>query len=123
MSNGNSAPGTEGGGRRVFFVLLAILMVASLGFSLYTFSTVAEREAEDSESLIHVRDIRLNSPEIASLANEATRGDFDAFPKLRSLAEAMDSSVAHLGGAAGRIITESDVGLVPILVAEQDVGE
>ena len=117
MSNGNKAPGAAGE-RRTFFVLLAIIMVATLGLSLYTFSTVAEREAEDSESLIHVRDIRLNSPELAQLSNEATRGNFDAFPQLRQVAEALDASVAHLGGEAGRILRESDLGQAPDAGAE-----
>jgi len=108
MSNGNTATG--GGGRRVFFLLMAAIMVASLGFSLYTFSTVARQEAEDSESLIHVRDLRLNTPELAALSNDATRGDFDSFPKLRRLAEEIDASVAHLGGEAGRIMQEHEVG-------------
>jgi twitching motility protein PilJ len=117
MSNGNKAPGAAGE-RRTFFVLLALIMVATLGLSLYTFSTVAEREAEDSESLIHVRDIRLNSPELAQLSNEATRGNFNAFPQLRQVAEALDASVAHLGGEAGRILRESDLGQTPAAGAE-----
>lgn len=117
MSNGNKAPGAAGE-RRTFFVLLALIMVATLGLSLYTFSTVAEREAEDSESLIHVRDIRLNSPELAQFSNEATRGNFDAFPQLRQVAEALDASVAHLGGEAGRILRESDLGQTPAEGAE-----
>ena len=108
MSNGNTATG--GGGRRVFFLLLAAIMVGSLGFSLYTFSTVARQEAEDSESLIHVRDLRLNTPELATLSNDATRGDFGSFAKLRRLAEEIDASVAHLGGEAGRIMQEHEVG-------------
>ncbi|HEY5719291.1 MAG TPA: methyl-accepting chemotaxis protein [Gammaproteobacteria bacterium] len=109
MSNGNTATGTRGE-RRTFFFLLAVIMVASLGFALYTFATVAELEAEDSESLIHVRDVRLNTPELAQLANRVTRGDFDTYPKLRQLATEIDASIAHLGGQAGRIISETDLG-------------
>ena len=109
MSNGKAATG-GGGERRVFFILLAIIMAGTLGFALYTFSRVAELEAEDSESLIHVRDVRLNSPELIQLARSATRGDFDAFGRLRSLAEEVDASVAHLGGEAGRVISEVDIG-------------
>lgn len=109
MSNGKAATG-GGGERRVFFILLAIIMAVTLGFALYTFSRVAELEAEDSESLIHVRDVRLNSPELIQLARSATRGDFDAFGRLRSLAEEVDASVAHLGGEAGRVISEVDIG-------------
>ena len=109
MSNGKAATGGAGE-RRIFFILLALIMAVTLGFALYTFSRVAELEAEDSESLIHVRDIRLNSPELAQLARSATRGNFDAFPRLRRIAEEVDASVAHLGGEAGRVISESDIG-------------
>ena len=122
MSNGKTATGAVGE-RRTFFVLLAIIMAATLGFALYTFSAVAEREVEDGESLIHVRDIRLNSPELAQLSNAATRGNFSAFTKLRQLAQELDDSVGHLGGDAGRIITESDLGKPLAEAADADAEE
>jgi len=118
MSKDKTATGAGGGERRVFFVLLAIIMLATLGFSLYTFSMVAEREADDGESLIHIRDLRINSPELGDLSSAATRGNFSAFPKLRQLAEELDSSVGHLGGEAGLIITESDLGKSDALIRE-----
>ncbi len=109
MSNGKASTGGAGE-RRVFFILLAIIMAVTLGFALYTFSRVAELETEDNESLNHVRDIRLNAPELAQLSRSATRGNFDAFARIRSLAEELDASVAHLGGEAGRVISESEIG-------------
>ncbi len=122
MSNGKAATGGAGE-RRPFFILLAIVMVAMLGFSLYTFSRVAELEAEDSESLIHVRDVRLNAPELALLARRATQGDFASYQPLRALAETVDGSVAHLGGEAGRVITEVDLGRAAGEVRHQAAAE
>jgi twitching motility protein PilJ len=108
MSNGKAATGGAGE-RRVFFILLAVIMAVTLGFALYTFSRVAELEAIDREALIETRDIRLNSPEVAQLARSGTRGDFESFAALRRIAEQIDAAVGTLGGRTGRVISEQEI--------------